>query len=139
MSPLVLSIEALIQAPISKVWSMYTDPAHIVNWNFATPEWHCPHAENDLRKDGWFMSRMEARDGSFGFDFKGKYLAVEPFEHLAYQMEDDREVQVSFHQEGEMTRVIGRFEAESSNSPEMQQAGWQAILDNFKAYVEAHS
>ncbi|MGG1556266.1 SRPBCC family protein [Paenibacillus ferrarius] len=136
--PAILKVEALIQSPIEHVWSYWTEPNHIIQWNSASPDWHTPRAENDLRVGGSFSSRMEAKDGSFGFDFGGVYDDVRPHEHIAYTIGDGRKVKIDFIREGSATRVVESFEAESQNAPEMQQAGWQAILDNFKKYAEKH-
>lgn len=132
----VITVEAKINAPVEKVWNHWTDPKHIVRWNNASDDWHTPKAENDLRVGGKFLSRMEAKDGSFGFDFSGEYTAVDKHKRIEYSLGDDRKVQVIFESKGNETKVTERFEAENTHSVEMQQAGWQAILDNFKKYVE---
>ncbi len=135
----VIVVEAIVDAPMGKVWKAWTTPADIMQWNNASPDWHTPRAENDLRTGGSFSSRMEAKDGSFGFDFGGVYDEVVENQLIAYTMEDDRKVQVYFTQvEGGKTHVLESFEAESSNSHELQKTGWQAILDNFKNYVETN-
>lgn len=133
-----VSINAIVKAPLDKVWEYWTKPEHIKKWNHASEEWHSPAAENDLRKGGKFSYRMEAKDGSSGFDFYGTYTEVNPREHLAYTMGDGRKVELFFNQQGEFTHVTENFEAESENSVEMQKTGWQAILNNFKSYVEQH-
>jgi uncharacterized protein YndB with AHSA1/START domain len=107
-------------------------------WNFASEDWHSPRAENDLRAGGSFSSRMEAKDGSFGFDFGGVYDAVRENEYIEYTMGDGRNVKVEFTPQGNSTRVVERFEAERTHSEDMQKSGWQAILDNFRKYVESH-
>ncbi len=132
-----ITVTAIINAPLEKVWQLWNDPAHIVQWNAASPDWHTPRSENDLRPGGRFTARMEAKDGSMGFDFGGTYDDVRPTEYLGYTIDDGRKVQVDFSNEGEITTVTERFEPEGMNPPEMQQAGWQAILDSFKLYVEA--
>jgi uncharacterized protein YndB with AHSA1/START domain len=132
----VLTIEAAIKAPVEKVWELWTDPKHIVNWNSASADWVTPRAENDLRPGGRFLSRMEARDGSWGFDFSGVYNKVEPYRLITYTLDDEREVQMNFFSDNGITTVTGNFEPEDTNSLEMQKAGWQAILDNFKQYAE---
>jgi uncharacterized protein YndB with AHSA1/START domain len=131
-----ITVGATIQAPVEKVWNFWTNPKHIVHWNFASDDWHSPHAENDLRAGGKFLSRMEAKDGSYGFDFGGVYDQVEPNKLIAYTLGDDRRVKITFTPKGNETEVEETFEAENTNSLEMQQTGWQAILDNFKKYVE---
>jgi len=131
-----ITVEANINAPVEKVWNLWTDPKHIVYWNNATDDWHTPGAENDLRVGGKFLSRMEARDGSAGFDFTGTYSKVEKHKQIEYTLADDRKVQVSFVSNGNKATVTEIFEAEQINTIELQQAGWQAILNNFRKYVE---
>jgi len=132
----VITVGAEINAPVEKVWEFWTDPKHIVRWNNASDDWHTPKAENDLRVGGKFLSRMEAKDGSMGFDFIGEYTKVEPLRQIEYTLEDDRRVQISFAAESDKTRVTETFEAEQENSVELQQFGWQSIVNNFKRYVE---
>lgn len=131
-----ITIEATINAPVEKVWNFWTGPEHIVKWNSASEDWHTPKAENDLRVGGSFSSRMEARDGSFGFDFGGIYDEVKINELIAYTLGDDRKVKIQFTTNGDSTTVTESFDAESENPIEMQKGGWQAILDNFKTYTE---
>lgn len=131
-----ITIEAIIQAPLEKVWDVYTKPEYVVQWNHASDDWHSPKAENDLRVGGKFNYRMEAKDGSFGFDFGGTYAEVRPLEYIAYVMEDERKVATSFTKNGDETKVVVVFDAESENPIEMQRGGWQAILDNFKKCAE---
>jgi uncharacterized protein YndB with AHSA1/START domain len=133
----VITIEAIINAPVQKVWEYWTKPEHITQWNSASPDWHTPHAENDLLAGGSFSSRMEAKDGSFGFDFGGIYDVVTPSEYIEYTLGDTRKVKTNFIVQGDTTKVVESFEAEDQNSVEMQKRGWQAILDNFKNYTEA--
>jgi len=137
MEKKILTINATINAPVKKVWEMFNDPQHVIKWNNASPDWHTPRAENDLREGGNFNYRMEAKDGSFGFDFGGTYDVVKPYERIAYTMGDGRKVDASFKEDGGLTHITEDFEAETQNSHEMQQAGWQGILDNFKSYVES--
>lgn len=132
-----ITVEATVNAPIQKAWDYWTKPEHIMKWNFASDDWQCPKAENDIRTGGKFMSRMEAKDGSFGFDFEGVYDEVKPLELISYSMSDGRKVNIHFSSEGNQTTVKESFDAESENSAEMQKAGWQAILNNFKKYVES--
>jgi uncharacterized protein YndB with AHSA1/START domain len=134
----VLTIESLVQAPVSKVWEYWTQPAHITQWSFAADTWCCPAASNDLRVGGTFSSRMEAKDGSMGFDFYGVYDMVEENKCIAYTLGDDRRVEVLFTSIGNDTKIVSSFEAEAENPLELQQGGWQAILDNFKKYTEGH-
>lgn len=131
-----ISIETKVQAPIDKVWEYWTKPEHVINWNNASPDWHNPKAENDLRQGGSFSYRMEAKDGSAGFNFEGEYTRVDPRKHIAYTMGDGRKVEVQFKEDGNHTVVIENFEAENAHSAEMQKKGWQSILDNFRNYVE---
>lgn len=133
-----INVQSTIASPVDKVWSYYNLPEHIVKWNFAHPSWHCPAAKNDLRVGGKYWSRMEARDGSFGFDFEAEYTDVVLGEKLVYQMSDGRVAQVIFKREGEQTCLEITFDAETENPVEMQKGGWQAILDNFKHYVESN-
>jgi uncharacterized protein YndB with AHSA1/START domain len=133
----LITVEATIHAPVEKVWKFWTEPRHIMQWNQASDDWHTPRAENDLRAGGRFLSRMEARDGSWGFDFSGQYNTVEAHKQIAYTLDDGRKVQVSFAAQDDKTTVTTIFEAEQTNPVAMQQEGWQAILNNFKKYVEA--
>ena len=132
----IITVEANIFASVEKVWDRYTNPQHIVKWNNASDDWHTPRAENDLRTGGRFLSRMEARDGSSGFDFTGVYTDVRPFKQINYTMDDDRKVEASFVSGGNETTLRISFEAEQTNPVEMQKEGWQSILNNFKKYVE---
>lgn len=134
-----ITIETTINASTQKVWDMWTLPEHIIGWAFASDNWTCPRAENDIRKDGRFLTRMETKDGSEGFDFTGVYTEVTPLSSISYTMDDGRTVSVLFGKvsEGE-TKVIETFEMESENSEELQRAGWQSILNNFKKYVESN-
>ena len=137
MKPIeTISVKTSIKAPLSKVWRAWTDPNHITKWNFANSEWCCPRAENDLRPGGPFSWRMEAKNGSMGFDFNGTYNMVNPEKEINYTLEDGRKVWITFHEEGDEVIVKEAFEAEGTNSDEMQRKGWQAILENFKAHVE---
>ena len=133
----VITVENTIGAPVEKVWETWTKPEHITQWNYASDDWHSPRAENDLRVGGNFVARMEAKDGSVGFDFAGVYDAVRINEFIEYTMGDGRKVQVTFTPEGNKTKVAESFEAENTHSAELQRGGWQAILDNFKIYTEA--
>ncbi|WNR44074.1 SRPBCC family protein [Paenibacillus roseipurpureus] len=132
-----VTVEATVQAPVDRVWAYWTEPAHITKWNQASEDWHAPFAENDLQVGGKFITRMEAKDGSFGFDFGGVYDEVKHHEVIAYTIGDGRKVNITFHSEGNATKIVETFDAETMNPVEMQQAGWQAILDNFKKYAES--
>lgn len=138
MSAEKIKIDALVKASPDKVYQLWTEPEHIINWNFASDDWCCPRAENELWVGGNYKTRMEAKDGSFGFDFEGVYEEVSPSEKLAYSMPDGRKVQITFEEETGSTRVTTQFDPEAQNSIKMQRDGWQAILDNFKKYAETH-
>ena len=131
-------VETTVNAPLEKTWAYWTEPEHIMKWNNASEDWHTPHSINDLRVGGKFLSRMEARDKSFGFDFEGIYDQVSPNERIAYTLGDGRKVQITFTDLGNATKISEIFDPESTNSVELQRDGWQAILDNFKRYVEGN-
>ena len=133
-----ITVEATVNAPVEKVWKLWSGPEHITKWANASDDWHTTRAENDLREGGKFLSRMEAKDGSFGFDFGGVYDAVKTNQLIEYTMGDGRKVTIQFTGKGNETKVVETFEAESTNPVEMQRGGWQAILDNFKKYTETH-
>lgn len=134
-----ITVETTVQAPAEKVWKYWTEPAHITNWCQASDDWHAPAAENDLQEGGRFKTTMAARDGSMSFDFEGVYTLVKEPEAIAYTMDDGRKVSITFTGSKGETRITETFEAEDTFSPEVQQGGWQAILDSFKKYVESHS
>ena len=133
-----ITVESIINAPVEKVWEFWSAPEHITKWCSASPDWHAPKAENDLQVSGKFLTRMEAKDGSFGFDFGGVYDEVKTNELIEYTMGDGRKVDIHFSTTGNTTKVVETFDAESTNPVEMQRGGWQAILDNFKKYTEAN-
>lgn len=133
-----ITIGTTINAPVEKVWAYYNTPEHIVNWNNASDDWHTPSSKNDLKVGGRFVHHMAAKDGSFSFDFSGTYEKVEANKLLEYVLDDTRRVTATFEKQGNETVVTTVFEAEGTHSLEMQEAGWQAILNNFKKYVEAH-
>jgi uncharacterized protein YndB with AHSA1/START domain len=132
----MVTVHVLVNAPIDKVWDFWIDPRHIVNWNFASSDWHTPQATNDVREGGSFSYFMEAKDGSMGFDFEGIYKHVDKSNRLVYTLGDGREVSIDFVDIDGKTEVIESFEAEKTNPVDMQRKGWQAILNNFKRYVE---
>ena len=132
-----IKIGVTIDAPLEKVWELWTGPEHIMSWNTASPDWHTPKAENDLRVGGKFLSRMEAKDGSFGFDFTGIYDVVNNKQRIAYTMPDGRKCDTVFKNANGKTMVETAFDAEEQNSLEMQKFGWQAIANSFKKYVES--
>jgi Uncharacterized conserved protein len=133
-----ISIETLVAAPAKKAWDYYTLPEHITQWNFADPSWHCPTAENDLRVGGKYKARMEAKDGSFGFDFETTYTEVDTHKKIGYVIGDGRKVEVFFQPNDDATRLKIIFDAENQNSLELQKNGWQAILDNYAKYTESN-
>ena len=136
-TPTKITVETTVNAPVEKVWKSWNEPQHIKNWCAASDDWHAPKAENDLRTGGTFSTRMEAKDGSFGFDFGGVYDNVKKNELIEYTMGDGRKVKVIFSPSGDQTKIVETFDAEATNSVEMQRGGWQAILDNFKKYTES--
>jgi uncharacterized protein YndB with AHSA1/START domain len=133
-----VTVKTLIDAPKEVVWKYWTTPKDIVQWNNASDDWHTTLAEVDLRIGGKFTSRMEAKDGSEGFDFEGVYKNVVINERIDYIIGDGRRVKILFITEDNKTKVVESFELENTNPIEMQQNGWQAILDNFKSYVESN-
>jgi uncharacterized protein YndB with AHSA1/START domain len=135
---IAVTVEATVNSPVEKVWEYWNKPEHITQWCNASPDWHAPSAENDLQMGGKFVTRMEAKDGSFGFDFWGIYDEVKTNELIAYTMGDRRKASIIFSSDGNTTTIIETFEAEEENPVEMQRGGWQAILDNFKKYTEAN-
>ena len=137
MNKTVITVEATVNAPVEKVWECWSNPQHITQWCNASDDWHAPRAENDLRTGGKFSTRMEAKDGSFGFDFGGQYDEVKTNELITYTMDDGRKVKINFTALSDTTEVVESFEAEDENPVEIQQGGWQSILDNFKNYTEA--
>ena len=132
-----IMVETTVKSPLEKVWQYWTAPTHITKWNNASNDWHTPHAENDLWVGGKFLFRMEAKDGSFGFDFWGIYDEIKENQLIAYTLGDNRKVKITFSGTGNETNVVETFEADNENPVELQKAGWQAILDNFKKYTEA--
>lgn len=131
-----IQIQTKINAPVETVWKKWTNPEDIVQWGAASDDWHTTRAENDLKPGGKFLSRMEAKDGSMGFDFGGTYDEIQTNKLIDSTLGDGRKVITVFTDKGDVTEVTETFEAESSNPIDMQRAGWQAILDNFKKHVE---
>lgn len=131
-----ISVETIVKADPYKVWNCWTQAPHIMNWNFASEDWHCPKAVNDLRVGGKFSYTMAAKDGSMSFDFEGTYDEVQEPALISYTIADQRKVKISFEKTASGIRVVENFETENLNPVEMQRAGWQAILDNFKKYAE---
>lgn len=135
----VITVATTVNVPVEKAWDIWTSPEHITKWNSASPDWHTPTATNDLRVGGTFTARMEAKDGSMGFDFAGIYDAVTENEYIEYTIGDGRKVKIKFDADGKTTKVTESFEAEGQNSIELQRGGWQAIMDSFKQYTESQS
>ena len=131
-----VTIQATVNTSPEKVWIYWTSPEHIVNWNSASDDWHCPSAKNDLREDGRFSYRMESRDGRQGFDFSGTYDEIKPNQRIHYTLDDGRRVLTTFREKDGATDIVSVFEAENTFPVEVQKDGWQAILDAFKNYVE---
>jgi uncharacterized protein YndB with AHSA1/START domain len=137
MENVMITIQATVLADSAKAWECYTLPAHITKWNFASDDWHCPAAFNELKVGGTYRVRMEAKDGSFGFDLEAIYDSVEQGKSFAYTMADGRPVNLVLHDKGSATEVTITFEAENQNPVELQREGWQAILNNYKKYIES--
>lgn len=133
-----ITVEATANAPVAQVWKAWNTPSDIMQWSTPDPSWHTPSSENDLRAGGAFKNRMEAKDGSFGFDFEGTYDRVELHKEIAYTMPDGRKATTLFDGRGGKTHIETTFDAETENDPEFQKQGWQAILDNFVNYVESN-
>jgi uncharacterized protein YndB with AHSA1/START domain len=131
-----ITVQVTVKAAIEKAWKVWTTPTDIIHWNTASDDWHTTKAENDLKVRGKFSYRMEAKDGSFGFDFGGIYDVIKTNELIAFTMDDGRTSIISFEQQGEETKIIQTFEAETENTIELQQFGWQAIMNNFKKHTE---
>jgi uncharacterized protein YndB with AHSA1/START domain len=134
----VITVENTINAPVQKVWDYWTKPEHVTKWNHASDDWHSPWVKADLREGGTFTARMEAKDGSMGFDFSGVYDVLRQNEYIEYTIGDGRKVKVNFTPAGNQTKVTESFEAEDTHSIDLQRGGWQAILDNFKKYTEGN-
>ena len=131
-----ITVETQVKANLNTVWDTWNNPDDINQWNAASDDWHTTHSRVDLREGGKFSARMEARDGSAGFDFEGTYTRVVPPQLIEYRMSDGREVKVQFSEVADGVRVRETFEAETENDPEVQREGWQAILDHFARHVE---
>ncbi len=131
-----ISIETDVKAPLKRVWDAWVTPADITNWNFAIDDWCCPKAAIDLEAGGKFNYRMEAKDGSIGFDFEGQFTAITPYKVIQFKLGGDREVIVEFIESKDGVKVVEVFDAEDENSAEQQRQGWLAILNNFKKYAE---
>jgi uncharacterized protein YndB with AHSA1/START domain len=132
-----ITVETVVKSKLAKVWDAWNSPADIQQWNSAQDDWHTTRSAVDLREGGTFSSRMEAKDGSQGFDFEGTYTRVAPRKAIEYRMSDGREVKVEFAERAGGVLVKETFDIETENPPELQRSGWQAILDNFRRHVEA--
>jgi uncharacterized protein YndB with AHSA1/START domain len=131
-----ITVQTIVNAPVEVVWEKWTNPNDIMQWCNASDDWHAPHATNDLRNGGKFVTTMAAKDGSMSFDFGGVYTSVQAYKSIDYTMDDGRKTRILFEGEGLQTKVTETFEPENTNSKELQQQGWQAILNNFKKHVE---
>jgi uncharacterized protein YndB with AHSA1/START domain len=131
-----ITIESVINAPLARVWECWTEPKHVVGWAFAADDWEARDAKNDVREGGTFKTTMAAKDGSAAFDFGGEYTVIEDNTLIEYDIDDGRHVRVEFTETPEGVKIVQTFEPESENTEDFQRAGWQAILDNFKAYTE---
>ncbi len=131
-----ITVEAIIEAPMETVWNFWTKPEHVMHWNFASKDWHCPKATSDFNIGGEFHYIMAAKDGSVEFDFCGTFTKIIDQSFIEIYLEDGRELNIQFESEGSSTKIIETFEPEEVNSMELQKQGWQAILDNFKTYAE---
>lgn len=133
----IITVEVIVNASVDKIWKLWTMPEHIKKWNNASADWHTTSAFNDMREEGMFTYRMEAKDGNMGFDFSGTYSVIQPEKYIEYKMDDGRKVSVTFESLGSQTVITEKLEAEQTNSVEMQRTGWQAILHNFRDYAES--
>ncbi len=133
----LITVESIIEAPIDMVWDFWTKPEHVMHWNFASNDWHCPRANSDFNIGGEFHYIMAAKDGSVEFDFCGTFTKIIDKTFIEIFLEDGRELNIQFESEGSSTKIIETFEPEEVNSMELQKQGWQAILDNFKSYTES--
>ena len=134
----MITVSVNISATLEKVWDFWTNPKHIVNWYFASPDWHCPKAENNLQLGKSFNYRMEAKDGSFGFDFEGEYTKIIDYQLIEYILGDDRIVITTFEKQENSIKITQKFDPETENTLELQQQGWQMILENFKKSVQGN-
>lgn len=131
-----ITVETTVKAPVETVWTAYTSPDHVTQWNFASDDWFCPSAKADLREGGLFSARMEAKDGSMGFDFEGTYTKIVPHQRIEYSF-GDRNAVITFTPQGDAVKVSVSFDPESVHPVEMQRGGWQSILNNFARHAES--
>lgn len=139
-----IQVEVIVEADVKKVWEFWNEPKHIQAWAFASDDWECPHAENNLVVGGMFVTQMAAKDKSFSFDFSGTYTAIQEFHKISYVMAKDlqdpeaRTCEITFEDLGDgKTKITEQFDAENQNSEDMQKTGWQSIINNFKKHVES--
>ena len=132
----MITVQNTINASIEKVWELWTAPEHVMMWNNASDDWHTPFAENDLKVGGKFKYTMASKDGTMRFDFEGIYTNVVNPSLIEYKLADDRKVKITFESQKNGVVLTEKFDPETENSEALQQQGWQAILDNFKKYVE---
>ncbi len=135
MSQNAITVSTQVSVPLEKAWHYYTEAEHVINWNFASPDWHCPAAVNDLREGGDFKITMAAKDGSMKFDLEGTYDEVSPHRLIAYTLSNGRKVTVGFAKTDDGTEVEVQFEPEEGQDQEDQRSGWQGILDNYRSYT----
>ncbi len=138
IAPSTITVQITVNRSVKETWWLWTEPMHIIKWNAASDDWETTFSENNLQTGGSFVSRMEAKDGSVGFDFGGTYTLVVPYERIEYTMGDGRNVKVVFRKNGQTTLITEEFVPETVHSHEMQKAGWQSILNNFKKYAETN-
>jgi uncharacterized protein YndB with AHSA1/START domain len=134
---MTITVETFVKANIDKVWNAWNNPDDIKQWNAASDDWHTTYSEVDLKIGGKFLARMEAKNGSFGFDFSGTYQNIEDHRHIEYVLEDGRNVSIKFESSDDEVKITETFDEDKDNPIEMQQAGWQAILNNFAKHVES--
>ena len=139
MSDSSITVDTTVTAPRPEAWHYYTESEHVINWNFASEDWHCPAAVNDLRVGGDFKITMAAKDGSMQFDLEGTYDEVDPESHIAYTLENGRKVSVDFAEAGKETKVTVTFDPEAGQDRKEQRSGWQSILDNYRKYVKSQA
>jgi uncharacterized protein YndB with AHSA1/START domain len=134
----MITVKTSVKASLEKAWDYWTKPEHVMNWNFASNDWHCPKAENNLKVGEKFSYTMAAKNGEMSFDFEGEYTEIETHKLIKYKLEDDRKIIVLFEQNQDVVTITESFDPENENSLELQQNGWQAILDNYKKYIESN-
>jgi uncharacterized protein YndB with AHSA1/START domain len=131
-----ITVEIVTKKSVSDAWDVFTNPVFIIQWNFASKDWHCPKAVNNLFENGIFNYRMESIDGKYGFDFSGKYVKVDQYKEIIYKLGDTRIVKVEFLEVNKEVIVRETFDAETENPIELQRNGWQSILSNYKSILD---